>query len=66
MATTPREPSCPISMPSIPLPPNSLEMSPPSRALTVSRSTVARAVFHSQRSMGPAKSYRSSHPDTRS
>ena len=66
MATTPREPSCPISMPSIPLPPNSLEMSPPSRAMTVSRSTVDRAVFHSHRSMEPAKSYRSSHPDTRS
>ena len=40
------------AFPALPFPSNSLEMSLPSRAVPVSPSIVARAVFHSHRSMG--------------
>ena len=64
MATTPREASKPLSMPSMPAPPNSLEMSPESTAMTVSLPTSFAPSLQRWSRTGEAKSYRASHPDT--
>lgn len=66
MRMSPVLPSRPIAMPSIPFPPKTLLMSEKSTA-NVSPSRPVSGMFPSSHSPAPAaKSYRDSHPDTRS